>query len=88
MLKKYWVTKGLEEYLVIKDSFDPIGGNSYETAKGNFQTELEANEYADKLNKEFELECDTEDALGYHDPSERMEELGYVFVDKKWIKNN
>lgn len=87
-MTKYWATKGQLEYMVITESFDTIAGNFYETVKGGFKTDAEAQKHADKLNKEYELESDIEDALGYHDPKERMEELGYIFVDKKWVKKD
>lgn len=83
MLKKYWVTKTNDEYSVISDSFDAVGGFSYALLKGGFATESEAQAHADTANAE-DLGYAENDSLYYHDPSERMNELGYVYADGKW----
>lgn len=46
----YFVTQGTGEYMVIYEDLDTIAGNIYSTEKGGFETEADAQNYADKLN--------------------------------------
>lgn len=83
-MNKYWVTKDNEEYMIITEAFDEQAGNYYQTVESGFDNEEDATKVAQLMNKDLQLYLDSEDAMCYHDPSERMKELGYSFIDGEW----
>ena len=51
-MKKYFVTKGLIGFVVIYEAFDRYnGGNHYVAVGDEFDTEEEAQKFADELNE-------------------------------------
>lgn len=85
---KFWVTKELGEYVILTDGYDEQAGNHYIRVADGFDVEEDALEAVELMNKDLQLYLDSEDALCYHDPSERMKELGYAFENGKWRRKN
>lgn len=48
--KTYFVTFGLDEYMVVSEVFDPIAGNVLKTHQCGFGSEQEALSVADEMN--------------------------------------
>jgi acyl carrier protein len=55
-----WVAPEYDDHwLVIKNAFDPMGGNHYETVKSGFSTEEDAQEYAEEYNQVYHETVDS-----------------------------
>lgn len=52
-MEKYFVSKSAMGYVVVSEEYDKENGvgNYYKTASNEFETEKEAQDFADKLNK-------------------------------------
>lgn len=54
-MEKYWVSHDLNQFCILEEGFDSIGGNFYNPVASGISTEKEAIELCELMNKVYKI---------------------------------